>query len=294
MLALGVLVVSSSSILVRYAQSAGLSSLSIAALRLSLSALILTPLALTRVSAEILALSRRDLLLGLAAGGLLAAHFVSWISSLAYTSVASSTALVTTNPIWIALASVLLFRERINTRFAAAIAIAVGGSALIFFADANGTGRQQPNPPLGNALALLGALSVSGYLLLGRILRRRLTLLAYVWLIYSTCAVLLLAVALIADAPLTGFSPLGWALLLALALGPQLIGHTAFNWALNHVSTTFIALTILGEPIGSALLALLLFGETFSVMQSCGFIALLLGIYLAARNEKSTHSRQGE
>ena len=293
-LALGVLVVSSSSILVRYAQSDGLPSLSIAALRLTLAALILTPLALTRASAEILALSRRDLLLGLTAGGLLAVHFVSWISSLAYTSVASSTALVTTNPIWIALASVLLFRERISTGLVAAIAIAVAGSALIFFADADGTGGLQPNPPLGNALALLGALSVSGYLLLGRILRRRLTLLAYVWLIYSTCALLLLVVALIADAPLTGFSPMGWALLLALALGPQLIGHTAFNWALNHVSTSFIALTILGEPIGSALLALLLFGETFSVMQSCGFIALLLGIYLAARNEKSTQARQGE
>ncbi len=293
-LALGVLIVSSSSILVRYAQGAGLSSLTIAALRLGLAALILTPLALARASAEILALSRRDLSLGLAAGGLLAAHFASWISSLAYTSVASSTALVTTNPIWIALVSVLVFKERLSSRLILAIAIAVSGSTLIFFADDSGAGRVQPNPSFGNLLAVLGAMSVSAYLLIGRQLRRRLSLLTYIWLIYSTCAILLVAAALLVGEPLTGFSALAWALLFALALGPQLLGHTAFNWALNHVSTTFIALTILGEPIGSALLALVLFGETFSTMQSCGFAALLIGIYLAAVNEKNRPAKQAE
>jgi drug/metabolite transporter (DMT)-like permease len=292
-LGLGVLIVSSSSILVRYAQAEGVPSLSIAALRLVLAALILSPLAAARASGEIRALSRRDLLLGLAAGGMLAAHFALWISSLAYTSVASSTALVTTNPVWIALASVLILHERLSGGLALAIAFALGGSALIFLADGGGGGGGgvlQPDPLLGNTLALLGAVSISGYFLIGRLLRRRLSLLAYVWLIYASCAALLVLIALIAGAPLRGFSDLGWAILLALALGPQLLGHTVFNWALKHVSATFIALAILGEPIGSALLALLLFGEGFSLLQSMGFFILLFGIFLAAREETSQAS----
>jgi len=284
-LGVGVIIISSSSILTRYAQAAGASSLSIAAVRLALAAMVLTPLAWARASAEIRALSTRDIRLGLAAGALLAAHFATWISSLAYTSVASSTALVTTNPIWIALASVLIFHERMGKAVVVAIGFALLGSTLIFLAD-SGIGSPQPDPLLGNALAVAGSLTVSGYLLIGRSLRRHLSLLVYVWLVYSSCAIALVCVALIAQQPLWGFTPVAWACLVALALGPQLLGHTVFNWALKHVSATFIALTILGEPIGSALLALLLFGETFSPLQITGFVALLTGIYLAARSER--------
>jgi drug/metabolite transporter (DMT)-like permease len=283
-LGLGVIVISSSSIMTRYAQAAGASSLSIAAIRLALASVMLTPFAFARSSGEIRTLSRRDLLLGIAAGGLLAAHFATWISSLAYTSVASSTALVTTNPIWIAAASVVLFHERIRQGLLAAIGFALCGSVLIFLAD-GGSGSAQPNAPLGNTLALIGSLAVSGYLLIGRALRRRLSLLAYVWLVYTSAAVALVAVALIAQEPLSGFSAAAWAFLLALALGPQLMGHTVFNWALKQVSATFIALAILGEPIGSAILALLLFDEGFSRLQITGFVLLLGGIYLGARSE---------
>lgn len=285
-LGLGVIIISSSSILTRYAQAAGVPSLSIAAVRLALAAAILTPLVWVKASAEIRALSARDIRLGLAGGALLAAHFATWISSLAYTSVASSTVLVTTNPIWIALASVLIFRERMGKAVVVAIGFAVLGSTLIFLAD-SGIDSPQPDPLLGNTLAVVGSLTVSGYLLIGRSLRRRLSLLAYVWLVYSSCALALVCVALIAQQPLWGFTPVAWICLVALALGPQLLGHTVFNWALKHVSATFIALTILGEPIGSALLALVLFGEGFSPLQITGFVALLTGIYLAARSERS-------
>lgn len=288
-LGVGVIIISSSSIMTRYAQAAGVSSLSIAAMRLALAAIMLTPFALARSSAEIRAVSRRDLLLGIAAGGLLAAHFATWISSLAYTSVASSTALVTTNPIWIAAASVMLFHERIRGGLIAAIGFALGGSVLIFLAD-GGSGSAQPNAPLGNTLALIGSIAVSGYLLIGRALRRRLSLLAYVWLVYTSAAIALVVVALIAQEPLWGFSPAAWAFLLALALGPQLMGHTVFNWALKQVSATFIALAILGEPIGSAILALMLFDEGFSRLQIAGFVLLLGGIYLGARGEQGIGS----
>jgi drug/metabolite transporter (DMT)-like permease len=283
-LGLGVIIISSSSILTRYAQADGVSSLSIAAIRLALASIVLSPFAFARSSGEIRALSKRDLLLGIAAGGLLAAHFATWISSLAYTSVASSTALVTTNPIWIAAVSVVLFHERIRGGLIAAIGFALCGSVLIFLAD-GGSASAQPNAPLGNTLALIGSLAVSGYLLIGRALRRRLSLLAYVWLVYTSAAVALVVVALVAQEPLWGFSPAAWAFLLALALGPQLMGHTVFNWALKQVSATFIALAILGEPIGSAILALMLFDEGFSRLQIAGFVLLLGGIYLGARSE---------
>lgn len=291
-LGLGVIIVSSSSILTRYAQAAGVSSLSIAAIRLVLAAAVLTPFALARSAAEIRALSRRDLLLGLAAGGLLAAHFATWISSLAYTSVASSTALVTTNPIWIALASVIVFREHMRRGLIAAIGFAICGSVLIFLAE-GGSGGAQPDPRLGNALALIGSLAVSGYLLIGRALRRRLSLLAYVWIVYSAAALALIVLATIAGQPLWGFSAAAWAFLIAIALGPQLMGHTVFNWALKRVSATLIALTILGEPIGSALLALFLFDEGFSGLQICGFLLLLAGIYLGARSEQGSGAGAG-
>jgi drug/metabolite transporter (DMT)-like permease len=284
-LGIGIVIVSSSSILTRYAQAAGVSSLSIAAIRLLLASILLTPFALARTSAEIRALSRRDLLLGLAAGGLLAAHFATWISSLAYTSVANSTALVTTNPIWIALATVVIFRERMRKGLIAAIGFALCGSVLIFLAE-GGSGGKQPDPVLGNTLALIGSLAVSGYLLIGRSLRRRLSLLAYVWVVYSGAALALLVVALIAREPLWGFSPAAWAFLIAIALGPQLMGHTVFNWALKRVSATFIALIILGEPIGSAIFALILFDEGFSSLQVLGFALLLTGIYVGARSEQ--------
>jgi drug/metabolite transporter (DMT)-like permease len=288
-LGLGVIIVSSSSIMTRYAQAAGVSSLSIAAIRLALACVLLTPFALASRSGELGTLSRRDLLLAVAAGVLLAAHFAAWISSLAYTSVASSTVLVTTNPIWIAAASAILFRERIGKGLIAAIGFALCGGILVFLAG-GGTAGAQPDPPLGNMLALLGSFAVSGYLLIGRSLRRRLSLLAYVWLVYSSAALALVAAALIAREPLWGFSAAAWVYLVALALGPQLMGHTVFNWALKRVSASFIALAILGEPIGSAILALVLFDEGLSQLQVAGFVLLLAGIFLGARSERGIDS----
>ncbi len=280
------LIVSSAAILIRVAQAEGVNSITIAAWRLTIAAALLWPLAWAKSSKEISALTRRDWLLGGAAGIFLALHFAAWISSLGFTSVASSTALVTTNPIWIALVSFLFFREQLGRWLVFGIAAAILGSALIFLSDARlveGSGGS--NPMLGNALAVVGSLTVCGYLLIGRRLRKTMSLLPYIWLVYSSAALALLLTAVLSGAALHGFSSLAWVCLIALALGPQLLGHSAINWALKHVSATFIAITILGEPIGSALLAWLIFGERFAPLQLTGFAMLLAGIYLAARGE---------
>lgn len=281
----GVLIASTSSIMVRFAQGAGMPSLSIAAGRLALAALILTPLAWARVGPELRALTRRDLLLGLGAGAFLAVHFASWISSLAYTSVASSAALVSTSPLWVGLASLLIFRERLGWPTLAGIGATLAGTILIGLADS--AGSTQPDPTLGNLLALLGAATMTGYLLIGRDLRRRLSILAYIYLVYGAAALVLVAWALVAGQPFFGFPPYVYLLLLGLAIGPQLLGHTAFNYALGALSATFVAVAILGEPIGSALLALLFFGERFAPLQLAGFVLLLSGILLASRAERS-------
>jgi drug/metabolite transporter (DMT)-like permease len=285
-LAGGVAVVSTASILIRLAQAEGVSSLTIAAVRLGLAAAILAPFAVLNARREIMRLGRRELALCLLSGLLLAIHFWTWISSLEYTSVASSAALVTTNPLWVGLASAVLLRERPAPAALAGIALTVAGSVLIFAADSGGSERTATNPLLGNTLALAGAVSASGYLLVGRALRARMSLMAYVWLAYTVAAMFLGAAVAASGISLAAASVPAWAFMALLAIGPQLLGHTAFNWAVRRLTATFVAIAILGEPVGAAILAWFYFDEGFTTLQLIGFLLLLTGIFAAARGEK--------
>ena len=285
-LGIGVAVVSTASILIRFAQADGASSAVIASSRLAIAALLMAPYALSRAGPELLRIKKKDLLLCVASGLLLAVHFWTWIASLEHTSVANSTVLVTTNPIWVALLSAWLLREKPAHAQIAGIGLTLAGTLLIFLADNAHSGAARA-PALGNSLALLGALAASGYLLIGRGLRSNLSLLAYVWLTYSFAAIALVIAALAGGETFTGVSSGAWLLIAALALGPQLFGHTSFNWALRRLSATFVALSILGEPIGSALLAWWLLDEGFVPLQLAGFLALLVGIFVAARAERT-------
>lgn len=260
-------------------------SLSIAAWRLGFATLVATPFAVLALSRQGQSYTRRQLLLGLAAGTCLAAHFGTWISSLEYTSVASSTALVTTNPLWIGLASFVLFGERPGRAMLAGIALSLAGSFLIFLSDSQQAATGSDSL-FGNALALIGSWCFSAYLMIGRRLRAGLTLALYVWLTYGIAALMLFAVAGGSGLPLGSFALAGWLALAGMALGPQLIGHTSYNWSLKHVSATFVAVVTLGEPIGGALMAWIFFDETLKPLQAVGFGLLLLGIYLAARGER--------
>src|SRR6266850_955445 len=286
-LGVGVVVVSFAAILIRFAHAEGASSLAIAAVRLTVAALVLAPFAWLRAGKEMLRLRRRELGLCMLSGALLAIHFWAWITSLEHTSVASSTALVTTNPLWVALASATFLRERPGGAAVAGILLTLAGSVLIFVADASHAPSPDSAPMLGNVLALAGAMSASGYLLVGRALRARVSLTAYIWLAYSTAALLLLAAAIASGVSFTSLPSAAWMFMVALALGPQLIGHTTFNWALRRLTATFVAVAILGEPVGAAILAWLFFEEGFTALQLTGFVLLLAGIFVAARGEKS-------
>ncbi len=286
-LLLGVLIVSTSAVMIKGAIELGTHPLTIAAGRLAFAALILTPIAWGHVGSELRSIARRDWLWGLLAGGFLAIHFAAWVTSLAYTSVASSTALVATNPIFVALASVLIFRERLRWTVWSGVLLTVLGAVLIAFSDHGGGSGL--NPLLGDLLALLGAVCASGYFLVGRSLRTHMSTLAYIWLVYSSAAVILLGWMALAGYSLWGLPPVVYLLLLGLAVGPQLLGHTSFNWALRYLSATFITVAILGEPIGSAVLAYMLLQQDVQPLQLVGGGVLLAGIAVATLAERQAH-----
>jgi drug/metabolite transporter (DMT)-like permease len=183
-----------------------------------------------------------------------------------------------------ALISWLLFRERLSWGVWLGVLLTVGGSALVGFSD--GAGGSGSNPLLGDLLALLGAMTVTGYFLVGRNLRARLSLLPYIWLVYSSAGVVLLLWMALAGQTLLGLPPLVYLLLLGLAIGPQLLGHTAFNWAIKYLSATFVTVAILGEPIGATIIAVLVLDEQLQPLQLLGGVLLLLGIGVATLAER--------
>jgi len=277
-LVLGIVAVSSGSIFARFAQ-ADAPSLAIAAFRLSLATLFLLPAAWLRYRRELRDLPAREWGWLLLSGLFLAVHFATWITSLEYTSVASSVALVSTSPLWVALIAWIAWREPMKASLLAGLGLALAGSAVISVAEAQASISARPF--LGNALALSGALAVSGYWLIGRRLRRHLPLVPYVTVVYGSAALLLLTAALFLRQPLTGFKPATYGWFLMLALLPQLLGHSSFNWALGHLPAAYVAVATLGEPIGAALLAFLLLGETPGFLKMLAAALILAGIYLA-------------
>ncbi len=288
-----VLTISSSSIFIRFAQE-NTASIVIAALRLTFAALLLAPLALNKHRAELKILTRREIFLALASGFFLAIHFATWTASLEFTSVASSVVFVSTGPLWVAILSPLFLDERLGARALLGLTFALLGGTLIALSDSCGltegglrcatlstlTGGRAM---LGNGLALVGAVTVSGYLIIGRKLRVGMSLIPYIFVVYSMSALVLIAIMFTAGESPFGLTPQTYAWIFLLALFPQLIGHSTYNWALKYISASLVAVTTLIEPIGAAILALIILGERPSASVIIGGVLILIGIYFAAR-----------
>lgn len=226
----------------------------------------------------------RALALTIASGSLLALHFATWISSLQYTTVAASTALVNTNPVWVSLLAWIALSERPRSRVLLGAAVAIVGGGLIALADAGAAGRAGASPLLGDGLALLGAMAASGYYLIGRAAQRAgLSLTVYAGLTYAVAGLALLPAPYLAGAAYLGHPPATYGLLVLLALVPQLIGHTGVNWSVKHLDATLVAVILLIEPIGSSLLAMALLDERPPPATLAGVLVLLLGVALAIR-----------
>jgi drug/metabolite transporter (DMT)-like permease len=287
-LTMGIVAVSFASVLIRLAQAAGMGTLSIAAWRLVLASLILVPYAWLTRREEMRRLTRRELGLLGASGFFLGLHFASWIGSLAYTSVASSVVLVSMGPVFVGLGSWLFLRERPGLFLALGILLAAVGSVVISWGDL-GQGQDQL---LGDLLALIGAVMVAGYLMIGRKVRGQMSLATYVAVVYGGAMFTLLAIALIGRQPMLGFQPAAYLWVLGLALGPQIVGHSTLNWALRYLSATFVSLVTLAEPIASGLLAYLILGEAVTASTFVGGVLVLVGIYIASRAELASTRRK--
>jgi drug/metabolite transporter (DMT)-like permease len=279
-LTIGIMGVSTGSIFARLADAPALVT---AAYRVGLASLILIPAACWKARAELRGLSFREVKLAMLSGFFLALHFATWISSLDYTAVANSVVLVNTVPLWVGLLTPLIARERIKRATVISIALSVIGGAVIGFGDFSGGG----NALLGDLLAVAGAVCAAVYLLLGRSLRRKLSLLPYVTVCYGSAAVILWIVVLILNLPVVGYSSQTVAAFWAMALVSQIIGHSSYNWALKWFSTALVAVALLGEPIGSTILAYLIFGESLTWLKFVGGVFILTAIYIAAMGEKS-------
>ncbi len=286
MLFIGVMAVSTASLFIRYAQANHASSIVIAAVRLTLASVILTPFTLRNYRTELHGLSRLDLGMAFVSGILLAIHFASWITSLEHISVLVSVVLVTTNPLFVALFAPYLLGERIQRRTLVGILIAFGGGILVSFSSDSGASVTGGNTLLGSTLAVVGAIAAALYLIIGRKLRASLSLIPYIWLVYSTAAVILMLAVFAAGDNLTGYTPDTYFWMLMLAIVPQLIGHSSFNYALGHISAAYVSLVILGEPLGSALLAFLFLGEIPGWLQIAGAALILFAVAFAQQHEQ--------
>ena len=292
----GILAVSTSSIFIRFAQE-NAPSLVIAAYRLSLASLILLPVTFRPGQRIVMrSLSGKQIVLALFSGVFLALHFATWISSLAYTTVASSVVLVNTSPLWVALLTPLFLKDRLGKSIVISLLVTMLGGLIVGISDVcqlSGHVLTCPSLPailderyfLGDFLALLGAFFASGYLLIGRQLRSGMSLLTYTFLVYGAAAIVLIGVVAAGRFSLTGYPTITYVWFLALAVIPQLLGHSTFNWVLGYLSATFVSISLLGEPIGSTILAYFILGEVPSLIKITGAVLILVGIAFASRFE---------
>ena len=293
-----ILAASTASIFIRFAQGQGAPSIVIAAARLTIASLVLAPIALTRHRSSLRLLSRGEWILASISGLFLALHFATWVTSLQYTSVASSAVLVSTTPLWVALLAPMVLHERVGAWAMVGLFLALAGGVVVGLSD---TCLLQSGaivcPPLqvflggraflGDFLALCGAWMAAGYMLVGRKLRSKMDLIPYIFIVYGMASLVLLVIMLgMGETPL-GLPPAAYLWFLLLAFIPQLFGHTVYNWALKYVPASFVSITLLGEPVGSSILAVIIFQETPGWIKILGAVLILGGIWLASSSEKT-------
>jgi len=287
----GILAVSTASIFIRFAQD-GAPSIVIAAVRLLTASLLLTPIAFLQYKQKLFIISKRELGFLILSGLFLSIHFAAWITSLEYTSIASSVVLVTTTPLWVALFSPILLKEKNNAIIWIGLFLALLGSSLVAlsnqcsFSLANliqckGVGLSfERNTLYGNFLALLGAWMAAGYMMVGRKVRSTLPLIKYIFFVYFFSAIFLLFIVVISGETLVGYSNQTYLWMFLLGLIPQLLGHSVFNWALGHLPAAFVSIALIGEPIGTILLAFIFLQETPNNLEYLGGLLILIGIFL--------------
>lgn len=274
LLAVGVLGASVSAIFIVYARDA--EPMAISFWRCAAGAAALLPFAIGGLRA----VDARQLRLPAIAGVLLAAHFATWITSLELTTVAASVLLVTSSPAVVALIASWILKEHLPAIGWIGVALTVVGAGLVVGGDLSGSRLT------GNLLAVVGAITVGGYMIAGQVSRRELGIFEYSVITYTAASVVLLPLVVVTDSELIGYDAQTWWALLGLLVGPQLLGHTVLNFVVKDFGATVIAVAVMAEPLIAAFLAYLLFGEVPSLLIYPGAAAILIGIYLVSTRRK--------
>ncbi len=275
-LLVGVLAVSFAAIFIRLAEAP---PLVIATYRLTIASIILIPIASVKSSLSLKKLSERDILLMLLSSVFIALHFWLWITSLSYTSIASSVILVTSHPAFVAVLSFFLWGERLGRVTIGGIVLALIGIIFINYVGFTFTSEAL----WGDILALMAGFAMGAYLIIGGQLRARIDILTYLAIIYTGSAVMLLITTVSLGYSLTGYSSTTYVMLVLLALVPQLIGHSSLNLAVRLIPVTLVSVAILGEPVGATILGYFILDEIPTVNEMVGGFLILAGIFTVMR-----------
>ena len=279
MIVLGVVGISLSSIFVKYSTAPAAVT---AAWRLLWTVALMTPVVWGSgtVRRELLGVNGKIAVLSALSGVFLAIHFVLWFESLNQTSVASSTTIVCTEVIWVCLGYRIFLGGRVPGRAALAIAVTLAGSVLIAFADSGSQGHLR-----GDVLALLAAVAVAGYTLIGRVVRAKASTSVYTYLVYTVCALALVLTCAFQGLGLTAYGSSPILVGLALAVFSTILGHSIFSWCLKYFSPAFVSASKLCEPVGAAALAAVLFAQIPTALQLLGGGLILGGVLWYSRME---------
>ena len=279
-LLVGLMAAATASTLVRLALEEGMPPIVIAAGRLLVATVILGPIALTRHRHEFRKLNARDWQLLLLCGIVLGAHFVAWISSLEYTSVLASVTLVSTAPLFVLIFGLIFLRERVSRIVVIGITVTIMGSLVVGLGADAGHATIRAAPLLGNSLSVLGAVAFALCFVIGRRLRSKLHVVPYVTVVYGVGALFLTVITVARGGTFWGYSPAAYLWLVGVGLLPQLIGHSAFNYALGYFPAAYVGLMTRFEPIGSTLLAAFVLGEWPKPIAIVGGLVILVGVAL--------------
>ena len=281
---LGVICVSLASIFIKLI--ADVPSIVITAYRLSISSVILISYSFLK-NKPLMLNSKKDMAAAALGGLFLSAHFIFWIASIKYTSIPSSVTLVSTSPIFVGLFSYLILREKQNTAIVISIIMSIAGSIILTCSDGGLIIRSLNQKALmGDVFALLGAIAVSGYFIIGSYLRRSMDIIHYITLVYGFAALFSLCFSFAFNERMFGYKTSSYIFMVLLAVVPQLIGHTSFNWALKYAKTSVVSIATLGEPIGATILAYIIFRQGVNLIQGIGMTIILTSIFVAARKGK--------
>ncbi|WP_459908755.1 DMT family transporter [Desulfotomaculum defluvii] len=282
---LGVLAAGFSSIFTKLAEAP---PLIIAVYRLGFTVLIIAAPTYFSGRKELCRINKKDFVFACLSGVFLALHFAVWISSLNYTSVASSTVLVTMQPLFVITGGYFLYKERVGRQGLVGAALALGGSILIGINDFQVGGQAL----LGDVLAFAGAFFVAVYVLIGRHLRFRMALLPYTFIVYGAATLVLLLLNVVFGSSFYPYPTMTWVWFLCLAIFPTIFGHSLFNWALKYVKAAVVSVSILGEPVGATILAYFIFQEVPTVMQLAGGCIIILGLYIFITSQLKAQLQQ--